>query len=184
MQRSGRGGSFIHMRSIHSNNRMRLAVAILALTLSAPVAAQEGPMLVVGVGATGIFHHNSHVTATVAVVSLEYRANRDLWRGVKPLVGAFVGTDDSAYVHAGVYRDFVLSSRWTVTPHFSAGVHSNGEKNNLGGPVEFQSGVDLFYRVGHGWQLGGTLRHVSNGGIYDVNPGIETLAVLVSMPLD
>ncbi|HET7365832.1 MAG TPA: acyloxyacyl hydrolase [Burkholderiales bacterium] len=163
---------------------MRIAAAAFALALSAPVAAQEPATLVLGAGATGIFHHNSHVTETVAVGSLEYRASYDLWRGVKPLAGVFAASDNSAYIHAGVYRDFILSSRWIVTPHFSAGAHRNGDRNDLGGALEFQSGVDLFYQLGHGWRLGATLRHVSNGGIYDTNPGIETLAVLVSMPLD
>ncbi len=140
-------------------------------------------MLVLGAGATGIFRHNGHVTDTEEVASIEYRASYDLWRGVKPLAGAFAGTDGSAYVHAGVYRDFELSSRWFVTPHFSAGAYSNGNKNDLGGTLEFQSGVDLFYRWERGWRLGATLRHVSNAGIYDSNPGIETVAFLVSVPL-
>lgn len=162
---------------------VRRATAILALAMSAPLAAQEPAALVLGAGATGIFRHNSHVTDTEGVASIEYRASYDLWRGVKPLVGAFAGTDGSAYVHAGVYRDFELSSRWIVTPHFSAGAYSNGNKNDLGGTLEFQSGVDLFYRWERGWRLGATLRHVSNAGIYDSNPGIETVALLVSVPL-
>lgn len=139
-------------------------------------------MLVLGAGVTGM-RHNSHVTDTEEVVSLEYRTSYDLWRGVKPLAGAFYGTDGSAYVHAGVYRDFELSSRWIVTAHFSAGAYGNGDKNDLGGTLEFQSGVDLFYRWEGGWRLGATLRHVSNAGIYDINPGIETISLLVAVPL-
>jgi hypothetical protein len=162
---------------------MRFLAAIAAIALSTPVAAQESPTLVVSAGASGFWHHNSHVTQTVSIASIEYRGTYDLYRGVKPLVGAFIGSDDSSYVHAGVYRDFTLSSRWILTPHFSAGAYSNGEKNNLGGKLEFQSGVDLFYRLDHRWRIGATLRHVSNGGIYDVNPGIETLAIVVSIPM-
>lgn len=157
--------------------------------MSAPVAAQESPTLVLGAGASGIWHHNSHVQHTVETVSIEYRGSRELFstrellKEIKPLVGAFATSDGGVYIHGGAYRDFALAPRWIVTPHFSAGAYGKGSKNDLGGTLEFQSGVDLFYRLDHGWRLGATLRHVSNGGIYDVNPGIETLAVLVSVPL-
>ena len=146
-------------------------------------------MLVLGGGASGFIHHNSHVRNTVATGSAEYRSanalfsSRDFLKDIKPLVGAFAMSDGTAYIHAGVYRDFALAPRWILTPHFSAGLYSKGDKNDLGGTVEFQSGVDLFYRLDHGWRLGATLRHVSNGGLYDTNPGIETLAVLISVPL-
>jgi lipid A 3-O-deacylase len=162
---------------------MRLAAAVLALALSAPVAAQEPPMLVLGAGAGGIIHHNTHVRNTETAASIEYRSSYDLYKGVKPLVGALAMSDGAAYVHAGAYRDFVLSPRWIVTPHFSAGAYGHGDKNDLGGTLEFQSGVDLFYRLERGWRVGATLRHISNAGTGDFNPGIETLAVLVSVPL-
>jgi len=151
--------------------------------MSAPLAAQEGATLVLGAGASGIWHHNSHVQHTVETVSVEYRSGHELFREVKPLVGAFAMSDGGAYLHAGIYRDFALAPRWIVTPHFSAGAYGHGSKNDLGGTLEFQSGVDLFYRLDRGWRIGATLRHVSNGGIYDVNPGIETLAILASVPL-
>lgn len=169
---------------------MRLAAAVVVLaSLAAPAAAQDGAALVLGAGASGFFHHNGHVKNTVATGSVEYRSGDDLsgryefLKEVRPLVGAFAMSDGTAYVHAGVYRDFALAPRWILTPHFSAGLYGRGSKNDLGGAVEFQSGFDLFYRLDHGWRVGATLRHVSNGGIYDVNPGIETLALLASIPL-
>lgn len=146
-------------------------------------------MLVLGAGASGFWHHNSHVKNTVVTGSVEYRSGDDLstryelLKNVKPLVGVFAMSDDTVYVHAGAYRDFALAPRWILTPHFSAGLYRRGSKNNLGTVVEFQSGFDLFYRLDHGWRLGATLRHVSNGGLNDINPGIETLALLVSVPL-
>src|SRR6476661_288757 len=70
-----------------------------------------------------------------------------------------------------------------TAPASGAGAYGHGDKNNLGNSLEFQSGLDLFYRLNGGWRVGATLRHVSNGGTGDTNPGIETLAVLVAMPL-
>src|SRR5438045_3439600 len=99
------------------------------------------------------------------------------------LIG-FLAVLTSAALYVRPLSDFALAPRWIVTPHFSAGVYGDGTTNDLGGKLEFQSGVDLFYRLDHRWRVGATLRHVSNGGIYDVNPGIETLAILVAIPLD
>src|SRR6267143_4081449 len=162
---------------------MRLAAAAFALAMSAPVAAQEPAMLVLGAGVSGMWHHNTHVQHTVEIVSMEYRSDHELLREIKPLVGAFATSDGSGYVHAGAYRDFPFAPRWVVTPHLSASAYAHGSKNNLGGRLEFQSGVDLFYRLDRGWRIGATLRHVSNAGTGDYNPGIETSAVLVSAPL-
>ena len=169
---------------------MRPAAAVFVLaTLTAPAAAQDSASLVLGAGASGFFHHNGHVKNTVVTGSVEYRAAGDLssrydiLKGIKPLVGAFAMSDGTAYIHAGVYRDFALAPRWMLTPHFSAGAYSKGDKNDLGGTLEFQSGFDLFYRLDHDWRVGATLRHVSNGGLYDINPGIETLALIASIPL-
>ena len=61
--------------------------------------------------------------------------------------------------------------------------YGRGTKNDLGYGLEFQSGVDLFYRMARGWRAGATLRHVSNAGLSDINPGIETLALLVAIPV-
>ena len=158
--------------------------------MSGSAAAQESA-LVFGAGVSGMWHHNTHVQHTVEIVSVEYRSghelfNRsgyDLFREIKPLVGAFATSDGSGYVHAGAYRDFALAPCWILTPHLSAGAYGHGSKNNLGNELEFQSGIDVFYRLDRGVRLGATLRHVSNAGTGQFNPGIETLAVLVSVPL-
>jgi hypothetical protein len=160
-----------------------LAPFLLLLAVAAPAFAQEPPRLVLGAGATGFVRHNGHVRNTEAIFSAEYRSAAELAYRLKPLAGAFATGDGSAYVHAGLYRDFDLSSRWIVTPHFSAGFYDRGSKNDLGYGLEFQSGVDLFYRMARGMRIGATLRHVSNAGLADINPGIETFALLVALPV-
>lgn len=157
-----------------------LAPIVLLLAVTAPASAQE---IVLGGGATGFVRHNGHVRNTEAIVSAEYRSRAGLGYGLRPLVGAFATGDGSAYAHVGVYRAFVLSPRWTVTPHFSAGLYGHGSKNDLGATLEFQTGIDLFYRLENGWRAGATLRHVSNAGTAEINPGIETMELLVAAPV-
>lgn len=163
--------------------RAAFTAALLFAACTLPAAAEEPAHLVLGAGATGIWHHNSHVQHTAFITSAEYRAPLDLWRGVKPLAGALAAADGSAYAHAGFYRDFHVARRWVVTPHFSAGVYSHGNKNDIGGNRQFQTGVDLMRTLDSGWRMGATLRHLSNAGTRDCNPGIETLAFVVAMPL-
>ena len=156
-----------------------LAISACAL----PAAAQDAPSLVFGAGAAGIWHHNSHVRDTVAVASMEYRSNQNLFWRLKPLAGALVTSDRSAYVHGGIYGDWAFASRWNAALHFSAGAYGHGEENNLCNRFEFQEGVDVMYRMNKGWRIGGSLRHLSNGGSGSCNPGIETLTLLVAVPI-
>ncbi|HEY5898528.1 MAG TPA: acyloxyacyl hydrolase, partial [Burkholderiales bacterium] len=84
---------------------------------------------------------------------------------------------------AGLYRDFALSPRWTLTGHFSVGAAARRQGTDLGNTIEFMTGLDLFYHLQNGWRLGPTLSHVSNGGLADNNPGVENLGMLVALPL-
>ena len=53
---------------------------------------------------------------------------------------------------------------------------------DLGGPVAFRSGVELGYEMRNGWRAGLSYDHRSNAGIYDDNPGIETVQFRISVP--
>ncbi|HSN88855.1 MAG TPA: acyloxyacyl hydrolase [Thermoanaerobaculia bacterium] len=41
--------------------------------------------------------------------------------------------------------------------------------------VEFRSGVELAWRLNERSRIGLCLYHLSNGGLYDFNPGTESL---------
>ncbi len=140
-------------------------------------------MLVFGVGASGIVHHNTHVNHTVGIASVEYRADHRIFGEMKPLAGAFATSDGSVYVHGGIYRDWNFAARWSLTAHLAAGAYGHGDKNDLCNPLQFQEGVDLMHRFNKGWRLGASLRHLSNGGTGSCNPGSETLALFIAVPL-
>lgn len=161
----------------------QLAITILLVAIAAPAAAEESARLVLGTGVTGFARHNDRVRETTEFLSAEYRGTRDLYRGVKPLAGALATSKGALYVHAGLYRDFGLNSHWTATLHFSGGGFTRRDGMDLGDTIEFQSGVDLFYRMENGWRLGATLRHISNGGLADSNPGTENLGAVLALPV-
>lgn len=67
-------------RSLTWRSRLSLVLAAALLLVSGATRAQteEPAYAMLGAGATGIFHHNSHLDHTVAIVSAEHRARRDL----------------------------------------------------------------------------------------------------------
>jgi hypothetical protein len=93
-----------------------------------------------------------------------------------PLFGGMVSSDNLVYGYAGVRFDLPLGRRWVLSPGIAAGVFGRGDGQNLGGPLEFRSSVELAFRFGAGSRLGILFYHLSNGGIYRNNPGGESLA--------
>ncbi|OZA01556.1 MAG: hypothetical protein B7Y02_17545 [Rhodobacterales bacterium 17-64-5] len=57
-----------------------------------------------------------------------------------------------------------------------------GDGPDLGGPVEFRSGVEIGFIANNGLRFGLSYDHRSNGGIYEDNPGLETVQLRLSVP--
>lgn len=105
---------------------------------------------------------------------------------LEPAAGAMVTGDGAAYAHLSfrlTLKDLWRTpwpERWRVVPFLGMGLYEEGDGKDLGGPVEFRSGVEVSYRAGRRWWLGATLYHLSNAVIYDSNPGEESLLLTVS----
>jgi hypothetical protein len=68
--------------------------------------------------------------------------------------------------------------------HFMPGVYTQGSGPDLGYPLEFRSGAEIGYQAKNGVKVGLSFDHRSNGDISSVNPGLETLQLRVSVPLN
>jgi hypothetical protein len=66
--------------------------------------------------------------------------------------------------------------------HAMPGVYFQGEGVDLGGPIEFRSGIELGYEARNGLRIGLGYDHRSNAGIYESNMGLETVMLRVSIP--
>jgi hypothetical protein len=98
-----------------------------------------------------------------------------------PVGGLLVASRGSLYVYGGVLFDIPLGKRWVAIPGFAAGMyHRGGSGQNLGGPLEFRSSIELAYETGDSSRLGLRLSHLSNGGFYGRNPGTESLVLVWS----
>lgn len=113
----------------------------------------------------------------------EYRA-APLQYGIRPMVGINVTTDNSVYGYAGLNWDVaLLDKQLYLIPNFAAGLYKKGDGKELGGTIEFRSGIELAYQFQNAHRLGIAFNHISNASIYSHNPGSETVLVSYSLPL-
>lgn len=114
---------------------------------------------------------------------VEYRA--PVWDfGVRPTIGVNVNTDGDAYGYAGINWDVALvKNQVYLIPNFMVGAYHNGSGHDLGGAIEFRSGIELAYQFQNTSRLGIAFNHISNASIYDHNPGAETLLVNYAIPM-
>ncbi len=86
------------------------------------------------------------------------------------------------YGYGGLNLDFAIG-KFYVTPNFMVGAYSRGDGKDLGGPLEFRSGLELSYEMENTHRVGVAFNHISNARIYTHNPGAETLLVNYSIPV-
>jgi len=94
-----------------------------------------------------------------------------------PVLGAMRQSKGIVYGYAGFRLDFPIAERWVTTIGFGAGNYPHGDGKKLGGPVEFRSSIELARRFGESSRLGLQLYHLSNAGLYEHNPGSESLVL-------
>ncbi|MEQ8398479.1 acyloxyacyl hydrolase [Thalassobaculum sp.] len=159
----------------------RLLVGLAALFVAtAPAVAEEPAFLSIGAGYYDLFDDQSAGEAR-----LEYRfSEAQKLFFFTPFVGVTATTDAATYGYAGVGIDIFFGKRWVATPNFAVGLYGNGDGKDLGHAVEFRSGLEVAYRFDNYSRLGLSFTHISNAGLGERNPGVESLVVVYSMPFD
>ncbi|HEX2252622.1 MAG TPA: acyloxyacyl hydrolase [Thermoanaerobaculia bacterium] len=160
----------------------------------------QGVEWVVSVGAFGVLDGVREGQGTVEV-RLGPWTRLPLFEGlpVEPAFGLTGTTEGSAYLYSSLRFDLFqtlewLSGRvherggrpsaprhWQIVPFTGVGLYEEGDDGKaLGGLVEFRSGVEVSVRVTERSRLALSFYHLSNAGIYDANPGSESLVLLWS----
>ena len=67
-----------------------------------------------------------------------------------------------------------------MTPQFAVTLYEDGDGKDLGGPLEFRSGLEVAYDFARGPTVGLLFYHLSNGDFYDFNPGSNSLVLTVA----
>ncbi len=97
--------------------------------------------------------------------------------------GASVTEDGGLWVGLGnTTTYFTPNDRWYAQFHTMPGLYAKGNDVDLGGVIEFRSGVEFGYQNRKGTRFSLSFDHRSNAGIYSDNPGLETVQFRVSIP--
>lgn len=153
---------------------------LLISLFAAPVLAGELPGGEEWALSAGVFNFQGGDRLEVGA---ELRFGRFEFFGLsdfRPLVGVTATPDRNVWVYAGLCYDFELGERWVVVPSFSVSLYSQGDDFDLGGTIEFRSGLELDYRLANDSRIGLIFYHLSNSRLYELNPGSESLALVWS----
>ncbi len=103
----------------------------------------------------------------------------------QPAVGVSVTNHGDAWVGFGAtYTTRFLSDRIYARMSLLPGFYSQGNGPNLGHDIEFRSGLELGYLAPNGVKVGISYDHRSNAELSSINPGMETLQLRVTFPLN
>lgn len=98
---------------------------------------------------------------------------------LKPAAGIAGTEDGNAWAYGGLRLDFKLGS-WVITPQFAVSLYDQGDGRDLGGEVEFRSGIEVAHKFAAGPRVGLLFYHLSNADFYDFNPGSNSLVLTLS----
>lgn len=161
-----------------------IAVALVVAAFAAPAvlaAEDDEPAFVTLVG--GYYDVNDDEDNT-AEFRLEYRSNEQFYY-VKPFAAVAGTASGSFFAGAGVLMDVYFGRRLVVTPSFAPHFYAKGGSDkDLDYPLEFRSQLEIAYRFDNRSRLGLAISHYSNASLGDSNPGVETLSLNYSIPLD
>lgn len=122
-----------------------------------------------------------------ADASMDFRIEiRPSFRVLKyfgPVLAVEATNDSSVFFGGGVMIDLRPADYLYVTPSFVAGKYDRGDGKDLGGSLQFRSQIEGGYVFGNEHRIGLSISHMSNGGRYDDNPGVEAIAAYYHIPL-
>lgn len=133
-----------------------------------PLQAGNKNALLIGYGVYGIRGK------TTLAGRLEYRLGHVAWL-FHPMVGLQLSTDGSRYAYGGLNYDIPLSSVFYVSLNVAAGAYDRDGGKDLGGVVEFKSGLGVGMMMSRSVLMSISFHHISNASLYRNNPGIETI---------
>ncbi len=113
---------------------------------------------------------------------VEYRHDKGL-SILKPFGGFMLNDDSAAHVYAGVLIDWYATDNFVITPSIAPGLYMKGQSKDLGYLFQFRSQIEFAWRFDGGTRLGVSLNHISNAGFGTQNPGSESVALSLIMPV-
>jgi lipid A 3-O-deacylase len=152
-----------------------LGLAVVAQPL--PARADDPDLLTVGAGAYNVLHNTKE-----AQLRLEYRFSYRFLYIIRPIVGVLATNQRTAYGYGGFRFDAKIGRHFVIMPEAAVGYWNRGGGKDLGGHIEFKTGGEFAYRFDDYSRVGFLFDHISNAGIYNKNPGVESAMIMYSIP--
>ncbi|MCC7259936.1 MAG: acyloxyacyl hydrolase [Alphaproteobacteria bacterium] len=159
---------------LKSSLRTLCPLAVLAL-LSAPAQADPSSVLF-----SGGWHDMAGQDET-SEFGAEYRGD-GFYGDLGPTVGATVTADGALYGYAGLYYPYHVTDKFMLTVETAVGAYEQGDGKDLGGTVEFRSGLEAAYVLSNQNRIGVEITHMSNASIYAKNPGVNAAIITLAFP--
>ncbi len=155
-----------------------LAALLIPATIAAPALASD--YLTGSVGWFDLVDGDDES----AQFGAEYRFS-PIQYGFRPTLGITVTDDGGVYGYGGFNWDVpLIDNQLYLIPNFMVGAYGEGDSKDLGGTIEFRSGIEVAYQLPNTHRVGVAFNHISNASIYDKNPGAETLLINYSLPMN
>ena len=103
-------------------------------------------------------------------------------KGLSFVAGAAGTSQEAVWAYAGASWSWQPAEAWRLRPGFAVSVFDEGDGKDLGGPIEFRSSLEVSYRVRPRLRVGLIVYHLSNAGIYDLNPGSNSVVLALGFP--
>jgi hypothetical protein len=83
----------------------------------------------------------------------------------------------ASHFYTGVYYNFYFYDIIVITPSFAPGLYFENNSKKLFYPIEFRSQIEVSVKLLGNTRVGFSFNHISNAGLGDENPGVESFAV-------
>lgn len=87
------------------------------------------------------------------------------------------------HFYTGVYYNFYVHDIIVITPSFAPGLYLENDSKRLFYPIEFRSQIEVSVKLLSNTRVGFSFNHISNAGLGDENPGVESFAVTYTISL-
>lgn len=156
---------------------LALIFAFAIATFGAETSAQ--PQLAIQAGAFDFAQQDD----PAGLIAAEYRF-ASIYRGLRPVAGAFVTSDSGVYGYGGMQWDIFLTDHLVIAPQLAAGLYGTGAGKDLFHAIELRSQLELGYEFDDKTRLTAAISHISNASLGDDNPGAEMLSVGYAFPVN
>lgn len=152
--------------------------AIVLLALSTITHGDESEAIAVSIGGYDAFEN------AATEVGIEFRFKPlESFTNLVPAIGIGTNSDDDYWLYGGYRYDMDFAKQWVFTPHISFVLYEHEDGIDLGGNIQFRSGVEIAYKLENRSRIGIGIYHLSNFGLEEENPGAESIIINYSFPL-